>query len=90
MREPGLRAFEARKPERSGVYSFEQRKAPQLDPALEKRFRAKRAAWAFFEAQPPGYRRVTTWWIVSAKKEETRLARLEKLIAASAEKRRLY
>jgi uncharacterized protein YdeI (YjbR/CyaY-like superfamily) len=89
MREPGLRAFEARKADRSGVYSFEQRKAPKFDPALEKRFRANRAAWTFFEAQPPGYRRIVTWWVISAKREETRASRLEKLILASAEKRRL-
>lgn len=89
MKEPGLRAFEARRPERSGVYSFEQRKNPQLDPALEKRFRANRAAWRFFEEQPPGYRRIALWWIVSAKKEETRRARLEKLIEACAEGKRI-
>ncbi|HEY0594097.1 MAG TPA: YdeI/OmpD-associated family protein [Thermoanaerobaculia bacterium] len=89
MKPAGLRAFEARRPETSGGYSFEQRKNPQLDPELEKRFRANRAAWTFFQAQPPGYRRVTTWWVISAKREATRASRLEKLIAASAAGRRL-
>ena len=89
MREPGLRAFRARNAARSGVYSFEQKKTPRLDPALEKRFRAKRAAWAFFEAQPPGYRRVFTWWIVSAKQEATRLKRLDQLIDLSAHEQQI-
>ncbi|HSN68148.1 MAG TPA: YdeI/OmpD-associated family protein [Thermoanaerobaculia bacterium] len=89
MKDPGLRAFQARKAEGSGQYSYEQRRNPKLPAAEEKRFRAKRAAWAFFEAQPPSYRRLALFWVVSAKKEETRAARLDKLIAASAEKRRL-
>lgn len=89
MKPAGLRAFEARRPETSGVYSFEQRKNPALYPSLEKRFRANRAAWTFFQAQPPGYRRVVTWWVISAKRDETRAARLEKLIAASAAGQRL-
>jgi uncharacterized protein YdeI (YjbR/CyaY-like superfamily) len=45
--------------------------------------------WRFFEAQPPGYRKLVSWWILSAKKEETRLNRLKKLIAESARGRRL-
>lgn len=89
MREPGLRAFRARTDDRAGVYSFEQQKNPQLDPAFETRFRANRAAWKFFEALPPSYRRAVTWWVISAKRDETRASRLEKLIAACAEGRRL-
>jgi uncharacterized protein YdeI (YjbR/CyaY-like superfamily) len=89
MQPAGLAAFEARDPKRSGVYSFEQRRAPQLTPELEKRFRANRAAWEFFEAQPPGYRKIVTWWIVSAKQEATRERRLDTLIRESAAGRRI-
>ena len=89
MTEAGRRAFAAQKAERTGVYSFEQKQAPKLDPALEKKFRANRPAWTFFQAQPPSYRRVTTWWVISAKKEETRIRRLEKLLEASAKGERL-
>ena len=81
MHPSGLRAFEARKENRSGIYSYEQRR-PQLEEPYAGRLRAHRAASAFFDAQPPSYRKVIGWWIVSARKEETRLARLKKLIEA--------
>jgi uncharacterized protein YdeI (YjbR/CyaY-like superfamily) len=84
MRRPGLRAFEARSDDRSAIYGYEQRKAARLGPANERRFRADRAAWAFFQAQPPSYRRTATWWVISAKKEETRQRRLDRLIDDSA------
>jgi len=84
MHPAGLRAFEQRTEERSGVYSYEQRQHAKLDPAYEERFRANAAAWEFFQAQPAGYRRLAIWWVVSAKKEETRLKRLATLIDDSA------
>jgi uncharacterized protein YdeI (YjbR/CyaY-like superfamily) len=84
MRPAGLEAFEARSEEKSGIYSFEQKQDPKLPPAQEQRFQADPRAWAFFQAQPPWYRRTATWWVVSAKKEETRQKRLASLIADSA------
>ncbi len=84
-----FRSFPARKPEKAGTYSFEQKKHPALEATEETRFRANRDAWTFFEAQPPSYRRMTLWWVVSAKREATRASRLDRLIAASAERRRL-
>ena len=84
MRPAGQRAFEARDPSKSGVYSFEQRKAPELGPELEARFQANAGAWSFFLAQPPGYRRLATFWVVSAKQEATRARRLQQLIDDSA------
>ena len=56
----------------------------ELDSEFERRFRARCDAWAFFGAQPPGYRRTATEWVMSAKREETRLRRLETLIEDSA------
>ncbi len=85
----GLRAFKARDVKKSGVYSFEQRVNPTLDPASEKRFRANKDAWRFFQLQPPGYRRLTTFWVMSARKEETRARRLDRLIADSAAGQRI-
>lgn len=80
MRPAGLRAFEARKENRSGIYSYENR--PETLPApYEKKLRKNPDAWKAFLALPPGYRRTLTWWVLSAKKEETRLLRLEQLIA---------
>jgi len=88
MHAAGLAAFAARDPKKSGIYSFEQR--PQnFPPALEKLFRANKTAWTHWQAQPPGYRRLALWWIVSAKQEATRLRRLATLIADSAQGRRL-
>ena len=85
----GEAAFAARQDNRSAVYAYENRPA-ELPAALEKILRAHPAAWAFFEAQPPGYRRTAVWQIVSAKQEATQLKRLEKLLAACAEGRRLF
>ncbi len=83
MHPAGLAAFEARKPERSGVYSYEQRDQAGLDPTHEEQLRANPSAWEFFQAQPPWYRKAATWWIVSAKREATRLKRLATLIECS-------
>ena len=87
MQPAGLAAFARRDPKRSGLYSFEA--AFALDAKAEKKFRARRKAWAFFESQPPGYRRIAVKWVASAKREETRVRRLEQLIDDSANGRRL-
>jgi uncharacterized protein YdeI (YjbR/CyaY-like superfamily) len=89
MRPAGLRAFEARMEEKSGIYAYEQRKTAELPAEYARMFRAKAAAWRFFQDQPGYYRRTITWWVVSAKKEETRLSRFEKLLSACARKERL-
>lgn len=89
MRPAGLKAFQVRTEPKSGVYSYENREAAVLSKSDEKRFRSYPKAWDFFERQPPGYRKTLTWWIVSAKKEETRLKRLGKLITASQAGRRI-
>jgi uncharacterized protein YdeI (YjbR/CyaY-like superfamily) len=88
MRPAGRAAFAARKENRSGIYTYEQRR-DQLEEPYAGRLRKHRAAWAFFCAQPPGYRKMMGWWIVSAKREETRTARLEKLIEACEKGRRI-
>jgi hypothetical protein len=82
-----VEAFAARDPKRTGVYSFE--KQAQLDRKAEAKFRASKAAWKFFQAQPPGYRRLMAHWIMSAKREETRARRLDQLIATSAKQTRV-
>lgn len=82
MREPGRAAFAARA--EGARYSFEQERAVELDPAAERRFRRHAKAWRFFQAQTPSYRRTAVWWVVSAKRAETRERRLSELIACSA------
>lgn len=85
----GLAAFERRSDQRSVVYGYEQDGETALPPELEKRFRHQRKAWTWFEAQPPGWRQQMLRWVVSAKQEATRDRRLEQLMAAAAEGRRL-
>jgi uncharacterized protein YdeI (YjbR/CyaY-like superfamily) len=88
MKPPGMAAFGARTENRSGIYSYEQRSA-NLDGPYEKKLRQNKAAWDFFYAQPPSYRKAIGWWVVSAKQEATRLKRLKKLIEESANRKRL-
>jgi uncharacterized protein YdeI (YjbR/CyaY-like superfamily) len=61
----------------------------EMPKELEDRFRKQRAAWTNYEKFPPGYRRVTAGWVATAKKEETRIKRLEKLIEFSARNQRI-
>jgi uncharacterized protein YdeI (YjbR/CyaY-like superfamily) len=84
MRRAGLKAFAARTAERTGVYSFERPGAVELGEAFERQFRANDAAWEFFQSQAAWYRRTATWWVISAKREETRQKRLATLIDDSA------
>ena len=83
MRPAGLRAFRERNEARSGVYGHEQ-KSHKLDSAYESQLMVNKKAWEFFRAQTPWYQRTASWWVVSAKKEETRLKRLATLIQDSA------
>lgn len=83
MRAAGKKAFEARLANKSGVYSYEKRKA-ELDEPYASTFQINAAAWKYYQAQPPSYRRLVDWWILSAKREETRQSRLAKLIEHSS------
>lgn len=89
MRPAGERAFAARKPEKTGVYSFERAQAAQLTAAEEAQLQAHRKAAAFFAGQAPWYRRTAIHWVVSAKRAETRERRLKQLIMDSAAGRRI-
>ena len=92
MHAAGLRAFEARDPKRSGIYAYEgprRQEFETLSPAYEKKLKANAKAWAFFEAQAPSYKRVISRYVMSAKKEETQLKRLARLIEDSAKGRRV-
>jgi uncharacterized protein YdeI (YjbR/CyaY-like superfamily) len=88
MLPPGVAAFEKRTPERSGVYSFEREHA-ELPPDMMRQFKKNPTAWKFFSSQPHGYRRAATWWVISAKRDETREKRLSSLIALSGNAERL-
>jgi uncharacterized protein YdeI (YjbR/CyaY-like superfamily) len=83
MQPAGLRAFQARTENRSGIYAYEQR-SDTLDAPYAQKLKQNQAAWAFFQSQSSSYRRNACWWVVSAKREETRLKRLATLIEDSA------
>ena len=83
MAKPGLAAYARRDPKRTGIYAFEN-EAREFSPEFEKKFRANKRAWEFFQTEPPSIRKVCIFWVMSAKKEETRIRRLEHLIESSA------
>ena len=82
MKPAGIAAFEKRLEHKSRIYAYET-DPTRLAPEYEKEFKRNKAAWKFFTSQAPSYQRVMTHWIMRAKKEETRISRLHKTIAAS-------
>jgi uncharacterized protein YdeI (YjbR/CyaY-like superfamily) len=80
MRPAGLKAFEARSEANAVPYSYEEREKASLTDEFKRRLRANQAAWQYWEARPPGYRKQATFWVMSAKREETRERRLNQLI----------
>ncbi len=83
----GRAAHARRRDDRTGIYSFENRKQAVLSPTQEARFRADQAAWDYFTSRPQSYRTAAIWWVISAKREATRERRLAQLIADSKDGR---
>jgi len=88
MQPAGVAAFEKRTEKKSRVYHYEQKDIPEFPPEIEKRFKKNKKAWEFFLRLPPYYRKGETRWITSAKQEETRMRRLDKVMAACESGRR--
>jgi len=89
MNAAGASAFARRTDRKSAIYSYEQGERAELAPSEIALFKRRRAAWKFFEGCPPGYKRTVLHWVASAKKTETRAARLAALLQASAAGKRL-
>jgi uncharacterized protein YdeI (YjbR/CyaY-like superfamily) len=87
MQAAGLQAFEGRKEDKSAIYAYEQKDAAKLDEEYEQQFRTNEKAWDFFQSQAHWYRKTAIWWVISAKKEETKLKRLATLIEDSEHER---
>jgi uncharacterized protein YdeI (YjbR/CyaY-like superfamily) len=88
MRPAGLAAYEGRKEDAAATYTYEER-PQELPETYARAFRERDpAAWDFFVAQSPSYRRTAIGWILEAKREETRLRRLDQVVEASAVRRR--
>lgn len=88
MMPEGMRLFDLRKAHQTKLYSHE-KPLSELDPAYEKLFKKNKKAWTFFDAQAASYKKVMLHWIMGAKQEKTRLARLEKTILASEQQKRM-
>ena len=88
MQPVGLKVFSQRKKDKSGIYSFEQGDL-KLDNTEEQELRANAQAWEFFQKQPSSYKKAVIWWVISAKKPETRTKRLATLIKDSENGRRI-
>jgi len=88
MHSSGLHVYKNRDPKKAGLYSFEQKEI-KFPTALLKMLKANKKAWEYFSQLPPGYRKTSTWWVISAKQEETRQRRMKTLIADSEAGRRI-
>ncbi len=88
MQPSGIRTFDERKPEKAGLYAYENR-PQEFDEAQAAKFREHPAAWEYFQSQAPSYQRTSIWWVVSAKQEKTRWKRLDELIDYSAKGQRM-
>jgi len=88
IRPAGLKAFAARSAAKTGVHSFENRPS-ELSSELASVFKSDKAAWELFQQQPPGYRRLASFFVMSAKQEQTRQRRLAQLMTDSKQGRRL-
>jgi uncharacterized protein YdeI (YjbR/CyaY-like superfamily) len=84
----GIKVFDQRDKKKIKQYSYE-RKILTLDQSYIKIFKSHENAWSFFISQAPSYQKVAILWVMSAKKEETRLRHLNILIEDSKNKRRL-
>jgi uncharacterized protein YdeI (YjbR/CyaY-like superfamily) len=89
MQPAGLEAFRRRTQENSRTYSYEQRYSARLEQGHQRKLQSNRKAWEFFRAQAPSYQRTAIYWVASAKREETKLKRLARLIECSAGGRRV-
>ncbi len=88
MKPAGIAAFEKRTADKSAIYAYEN-ESKCFSEVFETRFRANENGWSFFGAQANWYRKQMINWVMTAKQEKTRESRLEKLLAASADGKRL-
>ncbi|PJZ75935.1 YdeI/OmpD-associated family protein [Leptospira neocaledonica] len=87
VQESGLQAFHSEK-KKTAQYSFEQEKI-ELPSIYKKQFQKNTKAWEYFSNQAPYYQRTAIWWVISPKREETRLKRLDILISDSQSQKRI-
>lgn len=82
MRPEGLNLFNKRT-DKIG-YTSQDRNIP-LSREFEQQLKANKKAWLFLSNLAPSYKRESIWWVMSAKRAETRLKRFEILLESSEE-----
>jgi uncharacterized protein YdeI (YjbR/CyaY-like superfamily) len=87
--EAGAAAYARRTQEKSKVYAYEQAEDAELSVHEIAELKRSGSAWQFLQETPPSYRRVVLYWVVRAKKPQTRAARFHKLLQACAAGERL-
>jgi len=82
----GLKVYKERDQKKANLYTYEKESQKYtIDPAYEKKLKANKKAWTFFQSQAPWYQKHSIHWIMSAKQEATQLKRLDNLIKVSEE-----
>jgi len=84
----GIAAFSMREEKRSEIYTYE-RTPHELSPSFEKKFKANKKAWAYFQSMAPWYKKGAIDWVMRAVKEETIHRRLATLIKDSEEGKKI-
>lgn len=79
VKDAGKEAFGKWDSEKAPTASYEQAQI-SFPSSFLKQFKANKKAWTYFKEQTNSYKRTATWWVISAKREETRENRLKILI----------
>ena len=84
----GLEVYNNRKTVQENQYSFEKEK-PELKKEYSKKLESNNEANSFFKTLSPTAQKHSIWWVMSAKKEETKIRRLNILIQSSVKKEKI-
>jgi uncharacterized protein YdeI (YjbR/CyaY-like superfamily) len=88
MHPNGISAFEKRKEHKSKIYTYE-KEPVKLSADFEKKFKANKKAWTYFQSLPPSYHRSAIDWVMTAKQQATSIKRLNELINDSEAGRKI-
>ncbi|MCW8850079.1 MAG: YdeI/OmpD-associated family protein, partial [Melioribacteraceae bacterium] len=80
--------FSNKTEEKSKIYSYE-RKNVKLSKEFEAEIRKNNKAWLFFTKLAPSYKKLSIYWIMSAKRLETQKKRLQILIESSEQNQKI-
>lgn len=84
IKQKGIDSFSKKKEEKSRIYSYE-RKNVELSEVFEEKIKQNKTAWEYFNNLAPSYKKMSIQWVMSAKRVDTQLKRLNILIESSAQ-----